>query len=196
VRWSQAWVRVLRITEVNVTLFLGCLSPEEMVLSTQVGWYAAAFSVAIVFASVLLSLNRGSFVWSLICVMLLVLHPAWTMGVDSGDCGYAKRFLSGALSFVLLALLMCQIFWPQFSRLRFLVILCALCWVASLPFVAPVVVPYIFYFSTMRGDSFFDKILQSFALSSHDLFRFAVVLSAICLAAWLSGQVQARRRKH
>jgi hypothetical protein len=83
VRWSQAWVRVLRITEVNVTLFLGCLSPGEMVLSTQVGWYAAAFSVAIVFASVLLSLNRDSFVWSLICVMLLVLHPAWTMGVDS-----------------------------------------------------------------------------------------------------------------
>jgi hypothetical protein len=28
-------------------LFLGCLLPEEMLLSAQIGWYAAAFAIEI-----------------------------------------------------------------------------------------------------------------------------------------------------
>ncbi len=162
-------------------LCLGCLSPEEMLLSVQIGWYAAAFAIGIVFASVLVTLNRGSFVWSLLCVVLLLLHPAWTMDVVSGDCGYAKRFLSGAVSLALVGLLMRQTFWPRFSRLRFLLILCATCWAAWLPLVAN----RLFHFLATPNEGFVQTMLESWVLSYNDLFRAAVVLSVVCILLWI-----------
>ena len=150
--------------------FLGCLSPEEMLLSAQIGSYAAAFAIGIVFASVLLSLNRGSFVWSLLCVVLLLIHPAWTMDVVSGDCGYAKRFLSGAISLVLVVLLICQIFLPRFSKLRLLLILCATCWAAWLS----LAVNRLFHFLATPTEGSIQMMLQSWVLSYHDLFRVAL----------------------
>jgi hypothetical protein len=162
-------------------LFLGCLSPEEMLLSARIGWYAAAFAIGIIFASVLLSLSRGSFVWSPLCVVLLLIHPAWTMDVVSGDCGYAKRFLSGAISLVLVVLLICQIFLPRFSRLRFLLILCGTSWAAWLS----LVVNRLFHFLATPNEGFIQMMLQSWVLSYHDLFRVALALSFICLFLWL-----------
>jgi hypothetical protein len=152
-----------------------------MDLSAQIGWYAAAFAMGIVFASVLLSVNRGSFVWSLLCMVLLVLHPAWTMDVVSGDCGFAKRFMSGAVTLVLVALVMCQIFWPRFSRLRFLLILCGVCWAGSLP----IVIRPAFYLSGIVGDGFVGKVLQSFVPRSISCGAYAqpCVSSALALQA-------------
>lgn len=171
-------------------LFLGCLSPEEMLLSAQIGWYAAAFAIGIVFASVLLSLNRGSFVWSLLCVVLLLIHPAWTMDVVSGDCGYAKRFLSGAISLVLVVLLICQIFLPRFSKLRFLLILCATCWAAWLS----LAVNRLFHFLATPSEGFIQMMLQSWVLSYQDLFRVALALSFICLFLWLYEWIRGGRK--
>ena len=88
-------------------LFLGCLSPEEMLLSAQIGWYAAAFAIGIVFASVLLSQARNELRDRL--SVAAPNRPSSKLDVVSGDCGYAKRFLSGAISLVLVVLLIFQI---------------------------------------------------------------------------------------
>ncbi len=161
--------------------FLACLSPQEMQLSVQIGWYTAAFAFGIVLASTLLSLKQGSFMWCVVCAILLLVHPAWTMNVVGGDCGEAKRFMSGAVSFVLTALLMCQIFWPRCSRLRFLLVLCTTCWAAW--FV--LFLNRLFHFAAWISEGFIGAIFRSFVFSYHDLFRVAVGLTLICSALWL-----------
>jgi hypothetical protein len=165
---------------VNLMLFLGCLSPEEMRLSVQIGYYAAAFAVGVTLALVLLNWHRGSFAWLPIYGVLLVLHPAWTMGVLSGDCGYAKRFFSGAVSLLFVAVLICQIFWAHLSRGRFLLALCATCWAAYCA---------LWCFRLLRlappEHGFIADVIQSFMLSSQALFRVALALTAVSLTMWL-----------
>src|ERR1700680_4888629 len=103
-----------------------------MRLSVYIGYYAAAFCAGVALTVLLLSSRQRSFASLPLYASLLLLHPAWTMDVFSGDCGYAKRFFSVAVSLVFVALLVLQFFWPQFSRWRFLVILCVISWASCL----------------------------------------------------------------
>jgi hypothetical protein len=157
-----------------------------MRLSVEIGRYAAAFAIGITLASIFLSFHQRNFVWLPLFLSFLLLHPAWTMGVFRGDCGEAKRFLSGAISLVLVALLICQIFFSHFSRRQFLLTLCALCWVAYLPFF----LRSILHFPIVLGEGFVGRIIQSFVLSSNDLLRLAVTLTVISLVLWLVERIR------
>ena len=81
-----------------------------------------------------------------------------------------KRFLSGAISLVLVVLLTCQIFLPRFSKLRLLLILCATCWAAWLS----LAVNRLFHFLATPTEGSIQMMLQSWVLSYHDLFRVAL----------------------
>jgi hypothetical protein len=174
---------------VKIVLFLGCLSPEEMRLSVYIGYYAAAFCAGVALALSLLSWRQRSFASLPLYASLLLLHPAWTMDVFSGDCGYAKRFFSVAVALLLVALLVLQIFWPQFSRLRFLFIVCAISWAAYLILFLSRVL------NIMPGfdEAFLEKALEAFVLSSADILRVALASSLVCLILWLFTRFYTRR---
>jgi len=173
----------------NVALFLACLSPDEIRTSINVGHYAAAFGIGVTSALLLLSWRQRSFAWLPLYASLLLLHPAWTVGANTGDCGYAKRFFSAATSVVFVALLACQIFRPHMSRRRFLLVLSLVCWAAYLP----LFLSFILRLPLRPSTGFAEEVLQSFALSSNILLRVAITLSIIYLALWLSKRIASRR---
>src|SRR5205823_4373781 len=107
-----------------------CLSPEEIAVSLKIGSCAAGFAVAATFILLFLNWRRRDFRWALLCGALLLVHPAWTMSVYTGDCGYARRFFSVAISVVFAAILLCQIFRPQLHIRWFLLMLSGICWIA------------------------------------------------------------------
>ena len=103
---------------------LACLNREEMSRSWRIGYYAAAFGIGVTLALVLLSWRERSFRWLPVYAVLLLIHPAWSMGIG-GDCGFGKRNLSGAISLLFILLLVRQIFRPAFPLRRFLFFLAA-----------------------------------------------------------------------
>jgi hypothetical protein len=174
---------------VKIVFFLACLSPEEMRLSFYIGYYAAAFCAGVTLALLLLSWRQRSFASLPLYASLLLLHPAWTMDVFSGDCGFAKRFFSVAVSVLLVALLVLQVFWPQFSRWRFLLIVCAISWalylILFLSRVLQVPLPF--------GKGFLGAAVEAFALSSAHILRVALAFSLVCLILWLFTRFHTRR---
>ena len=168
---------------------LACLSPEEMRLSVTIGHVAAGFGIAASLVGLALSVHRRDFAWLPFYALLLVLHPAWTISILRGDCGDARRFLSGAASLVFLALLLVQTFWPQFSRQRFLLAVCAFAWALYLP---------LFLSFALRApfslnDDFFGHIIEAYTLSSRDIAHIAFTLSAACIVFWLASRLYERR---
>lgn len=151
-----------------------------MRLSTYIGYYSAAFAVGITLFLLILNWHRRSFAWLPLYGLLLLVHPAWTMGVLSGDCGYAKRFFSGAASLVFVAILLCQVFWPRLTRRRFILVLCMICWVAYLP----LFFHFTFYLWLTLGTGFLEKMVESIVLSSHTLLRVAIALTLVWFALW------------
>src|SRR4051812_33745797 len=109
---------------------LACLSPEEIGTSMAIGHYAAAFAIVATLLFLIMNWRRGDFRWLPVYGSLLLLHPAWTMSVYLGDCGYAKRFMSVSVSVVFAAVLLCQIFRPRLRMRRFFLSLSAVCWFA------------------------------------------------------------------
>ena len=99
---------------------IACLSPEEMLRSHIIGIAAATFAIGVTLALAFLSWQHRTFHWLPLYAALLLIHPAWTMGVVSGDCGQGKQNLSYAISLVFIALLIRQVFWPEFRMHRFL----------------------------------------------------------------------------
>jgi len=174
---------------VKIALLLACLSPEEMRLSVYIGYYAAAFCAGVALALLLLSSHQRSFASLPLYASLLLFHPAWTMDVFSGDCGYAKRFFSVAVSLVLVAMLMLQVFRPQFSRWRFLVILCAISWASWLV----LSLSHALHVPLVIGEGFLGEALQAFVLSSAYILRLALAFSLVCLILWLSTRFYTRR---
>lgn len=172
----------------NVTLVLACLSPEEIRTSIHIGYYAAAFAISLTCALLLLSWHQRNFAWLPLYASLLLLHPAWTIGANTGDCGYAKRFFSIAASIVLVALLVCQIVRPGMSRLRFLLVLSAVCWAAYLP----LFLSFVLHFPLRPGTGFAGELVQSFVLSSNTLLSVAVTLTLIYLVLWLFNRIRTR----
>jgi hypothetical protein len=165
-------------------IVLACLSPEEMLLSTEIGGYAAAFGIGITLTSLLLSWHQRAFRWLPVCLFLLLIHPAWTIGVG-GDCGAYKRFMSTAISIVFVAVIVCQIFFPNFSRLRFLFRLCAATWVLSIP----VIVGLLFHSPVLTID-FARSVTVPYIFAAPRLFVIAVALSLLWVALWLFERIR------
>ena len=101
-------------------VLIACLSPEEMLRSHIIGIAAATFAIGVTLALVFLSWQHRTFQWLPLYAVLLLIHPAWTMGVVGGDCGQGKQNLSYAISLVFIALLIRQVLRPEFRMHRFL----------------------------------------------------------------------------
>ena len=94
-----------------------------MYINHIIGYYAAVLAAIIVTALIILHWRHGGFVWLPVYASLLFLHPAWTMGVVSGDCGQGKRNLSILISAVFVSLLLRQIYRPRLTMRWFLFLL-------------------------------------------------------------------------
>ena len=159
---------------------LACLSPQEIGISIAFGYYAAVFAIVATVVSVILDWRRGDFRWLPICGALLILHPAWTMSEYMGDCGYAKRFMSAAISVVFAAVLLCQIFRRQLRIRRFFLALSAVCWLA---FAAAQLYWQIVDYTSVIGflsHVFSSAGIEAFLFASPVLFRAAIVVSVTC----------------
>jgi hypothetical protein len=173
-----------------VSLRLACLSPEEIQISVTVGYLAAAFGIAATTVGIGLSLYRRDFTWLPFYALLLAFHPAWTISVYRGDCGDARRFLSGVASLVFVALLLVQTFRPQLSRQRFLLAISALAWLLYLPLFLSFALQTPF----LPNDDFVGHIIMAYTMSSHDIAHIAVALSAACVVFWFASRLHGRRR--
>src|SRR5437879_5478974 len=152
---------------------IACLSPDEMWISTQVGYYAAAFCIGITIALIFLSVQQRSWAWAPVYGFLLLFHPAWTMGVTSGDCGVSKRFFSGAVCLVMVAVLTCETFWPHLSRRRLILVLCCICWLLYVP----IFLSFLLHFPLLVGSGLVEAMIESIVLSSRNILGLALVLS-------------------
>jgi hypothetical protein len=168
---------------------LACLSPEEMQISVVVGQVAAGFGIVATLVGLAVSLHRRDFTWLPFYVLLLAFHPAWTISILRGDCGDARRFLSGVASLVFLMLLLVQILRPVFSRQRFLVALCAFAWALYLP----LFFSFALHTPFLPKDDFVGHIVQAYTMSSRDIAHIALALSAACVVFWFAGRLYARR---
>ncbi len=90
-------------------LFLACKGPGAMIAiqeSTRIGYYCVAFAVV---GTLLLIRDRlvgqkPSFVLP-VALVLVLLHPAWTISARRGDCGELRVLASYVFTGVLISLL-------------------------------------------------------------------------------------------
>jgi hypothetical protein len=179
----------------NVTPRLfACLSPEEIGVSETIGSYAAVFAVLITLTLLILNWRRYNFRWLPLYGALLLVHPAWWMSVYMGDCGYAKRFLSVAISVVFAAVLLCQLFRPQLRIRWFLLILSGLCWIAyGVSQLYWQIVDYTWLLGVLSS-IFSPAAIEAFLFASSILFDVAVVGSFV--TALLYGLSWSRSARH
>jgi hypothetical protein len=140
-------------------------------------------------AGIGLSLRRRDFTWLLFYTLLLAFHPAWTISVSRGDCGDARRFLSGMACLVFVALLLVHALRPHFGCQRFLLALSAFAWLLYLP----LVLSSALHIPLSMSDDFFGPMIQAYTLSSHDIAHIAVALSGACVVSWFASLSYARR---
>jgi hypothetical protein len=172
-----------------VNLPLACLSPEEIRTSITVGYVAAAFGIGATIAGVALSVHRVDFSWLPFYAVALAFHPAWTISVYRGDCGDARRFLSGVACLVFVTLLLIQTFRPQLSPRRFLLGVCLFAWVLYLP----LFISFALHIPFSLRDGFLGRVIQAYILSSHDIALIALALSAGCIVFWFITRLYAQR---
>ena len=168
---------------------VACLSPEAIHTSITVGYFAAVFGVGATIAGLGLSFHRGDLTWLPFYALLLALHPAWTISVYRGDCGDARRFLSGLASLVFVALLSVQIFRPQLGGQRFLFGISIFAWLLYLP---------LFFAFTLHvpfpvSDDFFGHAIEAYTLSSGDIAHIALALSAGSIVFWFVSRLYGQR---
>src|SRR6266446_628982 len=113
----------------NFLFTLALCGPSIWIESHQITRFGGILAVSFVLGSVCVSIFRRSLKWVPLYAGLFLLHPTWTMPIRD-DCGVFERFVSIAASLTLGAILLCQIFWPDASRRRFLMSLCLICWIA------------------------------------------------------------------
>jgi hypothetical protein len=169
-------------------LVLACTSPEAIGLSVTVGYAAVAFGVASGILALVIALRRRSFAWLPFFPLFLALHPAWMIGVMGGDCGYTRRYLSGAFCVAFIGLLAMQILRPRFSAARFLLVACF----GSLILYLPVVASH-----ALDSDSWLDaRILVygmfAYRFSFQKLMAIALGLGSACTISLLVGVISAR----
>jgi hypothetical protein len=170
-----------------------CLSPNEIWLSEQVGWYAITFCVAVTIALVALTVQQRNYAWLPIYGTLLVLHPAWTVSVMSGDCGLGRRFDAGVFCLLFLAVLLFHIFWPQFSRRRFVNWCCFVFWIAWLVCRTYSALPVPHLLPIGGGEfTFYGELCDTLVIAWRDLFSLALLFSLVSFIWWLIARIRKR----
>jgi len=85
--------------------------------SIRIAHYCAAFGFLVLLVIFYFQRFRAGRMWPLsVSIALLVIHPAWTVSAVSGDCGDSKREASYFVSFLLVGLLLYQIYASHRSR--------------------------------------------------------------------------------
>ena len=173
-----------------VLSLLGCLSPDEIQISTWFGYYAAAFAIAVTLALLFLSWRQQNFKWLATAGVLLLLHPAWTISAFTGDCGYAKRLFAGAVSIVFIALLLCQGFRPETRIRSLLLVFCVASWAAYL-------VSWLIRLPPLAANlpehGILSATAQSVVLASKILLRVATVSTLLAIILWVSATLARSR---
>lgn len=82
--------------------------------SIVIGYFCAAVGGVITLAMIYdhIRMRQWTFL-PLICGLLLLIHPAWTVSAVHGDCGYSKRHASNLFSVIYVGLLMYQILFAR-----------------------------------------------------------------------------------
>jgi hypothetical protein len=174
----------------NLLCTLALCDGSVTIQSLRITHFAGVFAVCLVLGCVFVSILRRSLMWAPLYVPLFFLHPTWTMDATLG-CGVFVRFVSIATSFVLAAILLCQIFWPQLSRRRFLISLCIVSWVAYFSSI------YLSqYWNGFLEHGFVRQAIASLMLAETHLLEIAFALSLICSIQWLWYRLQSNRVTH
>jgi hypothetical protein len=165
----------------SVLFFATCWG-QIAITSEQIRYCTAGFGIAITLASILVSWHKRSFTWAPLCGFLILLHPAWTMSLEAGDCGLRMRFLSVATSLVMATILTFQIFWPHLvSKRRFLLGLCVISWIAYLTcWPLSSILSHLSLFPT-ADDGFAAQAVLCFITAENDLLTISLVLTCVCV---------------
>lgn len=174
----------------NLLSRLALCGPSVGIESLKITHFAAILAVSFVLGSVCVSIFRRSLKWVPLYAGLFLLHPTWTMPIRD-DCGVFERFVSIAASLVLGAILLCQIFWPDVSRRRFLISLCLISWIAY--FSSSYLMEY---WNGLFEHGFVRQAIASLKLAQPRLMEIAPVLSLICFLQWLWYRFQPDRVMH
>lgn len=76
-------------------------APAAIARSVEIGYTHAGIAGGLLLASVaLLAVARRGWAFPAILLGLLVIHPAWTISVIDGDCGYLRRDASWVVTVV------------------------------------------------------------------------------------------------
>jgi hypothetical protein len=165
---------------------LACLSPQKILLSIEISGYAAAFAIGITMTSVFLSWHQRTYRWLPVCLLLLLIHPAWAISAYGGDCGDYKRFMSEVISIVFVAVIVCQIFFSKLSRLRFLFGVCIALWTLIIPAIVGQVIHYYFH----SDNEFAQSVIESYSLSAPRIFVITIALSLLWFVFWLFERIR------
>ena len=97
----------------SLLLPLACSGPgagPAIAASISIGYYCAGLAALITTALFFLYRSRGGsagVAWT--GIVLLLLHPAWTISATHGDCGVLKLAASGVVSLAFVVLLLFQV---------------------------------------------------------------------------------------
>jgi hypothetical protein len=131
-----------------------------------------------------LSLLRQTYKWAALSLILIILHPAWIIGVDSGDCGLGKRVYAAVATAILIAALFVQVFRPSISIRRFIAATGLFLWIAYLLHWIITHAPFDIQIS-LDDPSFREQLLKTLVLSGFYLFRVAVLVTLISIIGLL-----------
>ncbi len=172
--------------------FLATCGGQIAITSDEIRYCAGGFGIAITLASILVSWQKRSFTWAPLYGSLLLLHPAWWMSLDAGDCGLAMRFLSVCASLTLAAILSCQIFWPHLGRRRFILSLCLVSWaVYLLGWPTDVILSH--FWQPDPGGGFAEQTVVSFIAADSNLRLLALALTFVSLVLGLFNRTRRGR---
>lgn len=93
-------------------MVMACSGPgagQAIALNIRAGYGCAAFGMLVTLALFYLQRFRGGRVWPFSTgLVLLAIHPAWTIRATGGDCGTLKLATSWFVSFLFIGLLIFQ----------------------------------------------------------------------------------------
>ena len=171
-------------------IFLCCSSPSEMYLSISIGRYAAIFAGLITSTILLIAWHRKALGLLPVAIVCLLVHPAWSMDVSSGDCGDSMRFFSGVVSTVMIGLLICHTWIPWITTRVVLLSLCVLFW----SIYVPLFLAHHGFLQILPADTLWGHVIQSYVMSFEPIWRIALLTSGICLGYWLFVKKRKERR--
>jgi hypothetical protein len=182
-----------------VNTLLACLAPKEVIIrNIEIAYVMAALSAALVSVSLFVEWRRKKFSWLIVYAPLLMLHPAWQLGLDeirngggrvSADCFFGASGESIFLTAMLIAVVFVMFPGGVSKRLFLLRAMLTFWTIFALQF---------FFITAL------DKMLLR--VLSHDLVDqidatiragtgYAVILTAVCGVLYLIEALRKRRYK-